>query len=230
MNPCSYQTLNMKTNWKTQLFLPVFGRVAVLTLPTQQRGGKIRLAAVTDSKCLPGNWLHLGLNLHLSSRQIYISAVRSLWETSTPCASDFSSSQSMNTHRFNTSGNEDIGSCKIMRNRKLFHIVNEKCMWVFIVLRWSRKLWSSVKMDVAGLSLLKKPLLRANTRQKIPQKNPAMGQRYFALLFCIAMLLILKDQGSEYELYMQQTEGWPMCWVLFSQLSVCSCRGKKSIY
>lgn len=62
-------------------------------------------------------------------------------------------------------------------------------------------------MDVAGLSLLKKPLLRANTRQKIPQKNPAMGQRYFALLFCIVMLLILKDQGSEYELYMQQTEG-----------------------
>lgn len=48
----------------------------------------------------------------------------------------------------------------------------------------------------------KKTLLRANIRQKIPQKNPTMGQHYFALLFCIAMLLILKDQA----LYMQQTE------------------------
>lgn len=38
----------MEPNWKTQLFLPVLGTcmVAVLTLPVQQKGGKImRLAA-----------------------------------------------------------------------------------------------------------------------------------------------------------------------------------------
>lgn len=82
-----------------------------------------------------------------------------------------------------------------MRSRKQFHTVsmNEKCMWVFIVLRWSRKLWSSVKINVAGLPLLKKKLSENKYQPENPSKNPAMGHCYFTLQFCRAMLLILMD-------------------------------------
>lgn len=52
MNLYSYKTSKMKPNGKTQLFLPVLGTytVVVLTLPVQQRGGKIiTLAAVVST-------------------------------------------------------------------------------------------------------------------------------------------------------------------------------------
>lgn len=56
--------------------------------------------------------------------------------------------------------------------------------------------------------------MRTNTSQKIPQKNPAMGQCYFALLFCIALPLILMDQVSEYALDMQTDRRVTFCNVL----------------
>lgn len=63
-------------------------------------------------------------------------------------------------------------------------------MWVFIVLSWCRKLWSSVKINVAGLYLLKNPFWEQMLARKSLQKNPGMGQGYIAVLFCIAMVLI----------------------------------------
>lgn len=183
----------MKPNGKTQLFLPVLGTytVVVLTLPVQQRGGKIiTLAAVVST---PNAFQDIGCTwvwIYISAGGQFTFQPLDLCEkllSYSLCLCDFSSLLLMNTHRLNASGNK-------WRHRELQHNEKQeavpydfrewKCMWVFIFPSWSRKPWSSVKINVAGLPLLKTSFWEQTLARKDLKKIQAWVK--FTLLFCSA--------------------------------------------